>query len=36
MAFDPFWGELAQVRRDHEPTTVLDLAENVKINIYFS
>jgi predicted Zn-dependent protease with MMP-like domain len=33
-AFDPFFGELAQIRQDHEPTTVLGLADDVKINIY--
>ncbi|MCL2623681.1 MAG: hypothetical protein FWD31_08460 [Planctomycetaceae bacterium] len=34
MAFDPFFGELAQIRQDHEPTTVLELANDVKISIY--
>ena len=34
MPFDQFFGELAQIRQDHEPTMVLELADDVKISIY--
>ena len=34
MAFDPFLGELAQIRQDNDPTTVLELADDMKINTF--